>query len=80
MLCCWIEPDRRAGLLSSKADKAVRAISPGGETEIQKIMPGPGPGCWGSSTSPAYANGRVYYRIQSNTDARVIYYDLRAKH
>jgi len=51
----------------------VRSVGGAGKPEIN---PGPGPAA--NSTSCAYAEGLLYFRTESSTDARLVCYDLRA--
>jgi len=51
----------------------VLAVEGTGKSEV-----GPGAGQAANSTSCAYADGLLYFRTESNTDARLVCYDLRA--
>jgi hypothetical protein len=59
-------------LLQGDGSKSL-AVDGCGEREVK-----PGPGKAANSTSCAYADGLLYFRTESHTDARVVCYDLRA--
>jgi len=61
------------GFLLAGDAKKFLAVGGAGKPEIK---PGPGPAA--NSTSCAYADGLLYFRTESNTDARLVCYDLHA--